>query len=84
MNVLLDCSGRVMYMLGENTDSFNLAAVLPPGTEAFPLEKSVSGHLLLPISDYENASKSETSTTASVVAMLSNTNAAASSAASNL
>jgi len=48
---LLDMVNKRLYFLGEG--DFDLPAALPPGTECYQLETAPSGHLILPMNNYE-------------------------------
>ena len=48
---LLDTVNSKLYFLGPG--DYDLMSMLPPGTECFSLQKSISGHLILPMTHYE-------------------------------
>ena len=48
---LLDTVNSKLYFLGPG--DYDLMAMLPPGTECYDLQKSTSGHLILPMTHYE-------------------------------
>ena len=48
---LLDTVHGRLYFLGPG--DYDLMSMLPPGTECFELQKSTSGHLILPMTHYE-------------------------------
>ena len=50
---LLDIRGRKLYFLGPGEYSIQL----PPGSVEVDLEKTESGHLLLPITEFKNVTK---------------------------
>ena len=47
----LDTVHGRLYFLGPG--DYDLMSMLPPGTECFELQKSTSGHLILPMTHYE-------------------------------
>ena len=50
-----------MYFLGPG--DYDLLKALPPGTDAYQLETAPSGHLVLPICEYQNRKEGEGSLT---------------------
>ena len=56
MRSLIDTVNKKLYFLGPG--DLRIEDVLPPGTESFRLEQSPSGHLLLPISNYQDIARS--------------------------
>ena len=50
---LIDCHGLKLHLLGAD----DLKCTFPPGTVTFPLELSDSGHLILPIGEFDELSK---------------------------
>jgi len=46
---IIDCAGRRMYLCGPG----DIQIIPPPGTQVMPLDRAPSGHLVLPISSYE-------------------------------
>jgi len=52
---LLDTVNSKLYFLGPG--DYDLMSMLPPGTECFNLQKSTSGHLILPMTHYEELDK---------------------------
>jgi hypothetical protein len=52
---ILDCGTRTLHLCGDGEAQLTL----PPGSESYPLTQVPSGHLLLPISDYAAAARSQ-------------------------
>ena len=49
---ILDCVTKRLYFLGPG--NYDLMQILPAGTKAFDLETAPSGHLVLPITHYND------------------------------
>ena len=52
---ILDTGNRKLYYPGPG----EVQIILPPGSVCIPLEKAPSGHLVMPIDEYERASKTK-------------------------
>ena len=52
---ILDCGRRTLYLCAEG----DVQVITPPGSEAFDLETSATGHLILPVTNYTDADLSE-------------------------
>ena len=52
---ILDCGRKMLHFVGEG----DVQLILPPKSESYPVESAPSGHLLLPISLYDQLNRAQ-------------------------